>query len=207
LLINAETSDIDTTYAKAMKRALNAALALDNSTSKLKVVFKCGDRVDLDLLIDGSNLVINDKWLNFDAIHVKHPCWISQLGRTNEDFLCDHVITHLYHLILRQFKIADNERDGELEIRTALRIKVAENIRQMPRVVEVRRSPNPGQLVVSWTLLESNKIYRHYGLSLKYQVILHRKSTCSDRAEDVLFSLGKRLNETLWARLDLLRFN
>jgi hypothetical protein len=57
----------DTPYTQGVRRALSGALALDPITADIKLGFKSGVRADLDLLIEGPNIFINDKCLGFQA--------------------------------------------------------------------------------------------------------------------------------------------
>src|ERR1700710_1627265 len=77
-LHNANVAEIpDTPYSKAVQRALGAVLALDSRTKNLNTIFKCGGETGLDLLLEGPNLLINEKWLDFYKSHIKAPCWLS----------------------------------------------------------------------------------------------------------------------------------
>jgi hypothetical protein len=70
-----------TIYSLGLERALRAALVLDARTKSLKVVFKAAGKTQLNLLLSGTNLEINEKWLDFQAGHEKTPCWLSDQVR------------------------------------------------------------------------------------------------------------------------------
>ena len=63
-----------TPYASMVKRALNTSLCLDPRTKDLELVFKHGTAAELDLLLDGTQLMVKEKWLDFDAGQENVPC-------------------------------------------------------------------------------------------------------------------------------------
>jgi hypothetical protein len=89
-----------------VKRALRTSLCLDARTRDLELVFKEGTVAELDLLLDGTQLMVNEKWLDFHDSHENAPCWLSRLSTTAgfncDTFSCDHVITELYDLVLME---------------------------------------------------------------------------------------------------------
>jgi hypothetical protein len=173
---------------------LSAALSLDERTRGLQLVFKNGSTADLDLLLDGANLMINERWLDFNASHQKVPCWLSSsvvTTRNSVNFFCDHVITELYNLTLMELdKTTNMSGHGPVLNEGLLRLKVAENLRQMPRMVESARTRNSGEILVNWTDPESNYAAILHGLDFKCRVTLHRVSTCSKKKDDLLASDG-----------------
>ncbi len=192
LLDTAVNSDLaPTRYSIAVQRTLRAALALDAKTSKLQLVFKSGVHADLDLLIDESNVIINDKWLDFTASHAQHSCWISDEGIALEEFPCDHVINYLHDLVLKQLKPPYCDQEVDVEFRMRLGSKASQHFHQMPRSIEIRQGTELGELIVVWSTLECEDFYRRHGLKLNYRIVLHRQSTCHDRKEELLLSAGE----------------
>lgn len=119
------------------------------------MVFKDKAAAELDLLLDESQLMINAKWLDFEASHEKMPCFLSRLSGTagfvNDLFSCDHVITDLYEMILLELAESDVGEDKcDEEADGMLRLKLLENLRQMPRVVKMVPGSRPGEIDVSW---------------------------------------------------------
>jgi hypothetical protein len=53
--------DPETQYSTGINRSLVAALSLDASTQSLELAFKCAAKPELDLLLEGSKLQINEK--------------------------------------------------------------------------------------------------------------------------------------------------
>lgn len=175
---------------------MSAGLCLDKRTKRLELVFKDGTAAELDLLLDGTELMVNEKFLDFHASHKKVPCWLSLLSTTagfiNDTFSCDHVITDLYDMILMEVdKHHGDESDGPVEADGLLRLRLIENLRQMPRMVETALGSNPGEIDVKWGGSEGDLVARSHGLDVKYRVTLHRESTCDMRRLDLVAPNGK----------------
>lgn len=195
LLANAPITNAQATpYSNSFMRVFSAALGLDERTRHLNLVFKSGTSADLDLLLDGNNLLINDKWLDFKANHRKASCWLSRLGIEVGDFSCDHIIYDLHCLVMTEFKKHPNTKpDQQGDSTTSLRLEVAESLRQMPRSILVQEGDHDGELNVSWTVVEEDLMRQLYKMEMKCRVTLHRESTCSDKRTDVLFLCGMYL--------------
>lgn len=67
----------DTPFSIGVKRSLKATLALDARTRDLKLRFKSGTSAKLDLLLKGSKILVNEKWLDFYSSHDGMPFWLS----------------------------------------------------------------------------------------------------------------------------------
>ncbi|KAH0569248.1 hypothetical protein GP486_000004 [Trichoglossum hirsutum] len=180
-----EAPEDGTIYSLGLKRALRAALVLDARTKSLRVVFKAAGKAQLNLLLSRTSLEINETWLDFQAGHEKTPCWLSDQVREEPDmnqFLCDHIVIDLYHLVLEEIK-----RQGQSSASdSSLYHRVRESLRQMPVMVEARPGHRPGEVDVSWMSLEGDSIPKIYGLDPTYRITLHRESTCSLRRHDLL---------------------
>ncbi|KAI9781879.1 MAG: hypothetical protein M1839_005673 [Geoglossum umbratile] len=180
-----EASGDGAIYSLGLERALRAALALDARTKSLRVVFKAAGKAQLNLLLSGTSLEINETWLDFQVGHEKTPCWLSDQVRGEPDmdrFLCDHIVIDLYHLVLEEIK-----RQGQSSASdSSLYHRVRESLRQMPVMVEARPGHRPGEVDVSWMSLEGDSIPKIYGLDPTYRITLHRESTCSPRRRDLL---------------------
>lgn len=190
---NAFPSDLEQTpYSEALMRSLKTMLALDERTKDFAIVFKSGEKADLDLLLQGSCLLINDKWLDFERSHLKAPCWLSRNGVSRHDMPCDHILTRLYDLILCELKkVPASQLDKPAESNDTLRLKMSDSLRQMPRMIGITQGEKPGELVITWTMLERDLVFKMYGFDLRCRVTLHRESNCSDKKADVLFYVGK----------------
>lgn len=178
-----------------VKRALRASLCLDTRTKDLELVFKDGTAAELDLLLDGMKLMINEKWLDFDASHENVPCWLSRLSSTagfsGDTFSCDHVITDLYDMVLMEVDKDRREKHGAVEEDGLLRLRLVENLRQMPRVIETAPGCNPGEIDVTWMDSEGDLAARLHGLDVKYRVTLHRERTCAQKRFDLVTPDGE----------------
>lgn len=187
-----------TVYASMVKRALQAALCLDPRTQSLDLIFKDGAAAELDLLLEGSRLMINEKWLDFHASHEETPCWLSRLssieGFNHENFSCDHIITELYDLVLMELDKRRTEQEKTIfETEGLLRLKLIENLRQMPRLVKTAPGSSSGEIDVTWMYVESDLVAKLHGLDVKCRVMLHRQSTCATARYDLVAPNSKSL--------------
>jgi hypothetical protein len=181
-----------------VKRALQAALCLDPRTQCLEIVFKDGAVAELDLLLEGTQLMINEKWLDFHASHKEMPCWLSRLsaieGSNCDNFSCDHIITELYDMILLELdECHTGQEDTIMETDGLLRLRLVENLRQMPRLVEAAPGFSSGEIYVTWMYAESDLVAKLHGLDVKCRVILHRESTCAAARYDLVAPDSKSL--------------
>jgi hypothetical protein len=158
--------------------------------------FKNGVYAELDLLLDGSRLLVNDKWLDFVASHSSSFCALFTEANVDEvtidRFSCNHVVTELYNLILVELS-----RECSLELGSApdtdssLHQKVSEKIRQIPHKVECMPGSLAGVIHVSWVDPESEKDWKLHGVSRRGRVILHRETTCSKKKLELLADTSK----------------
>jgi hypothetical protein len=194
LLHNAPVSELEETpYSSGVKRVLSAALALDDKTKRLKLVFKSGAKTELDLLLDGSDVLINDKWLNFQETHLQTRCWLSRTHIKDSDFPCDHVINDLYeHVLYEMKKVPGAETDLTSEATNSMRLRAHDHLRQMPRSIELGEGEKSGELKVEWHSPDPDAFFKRYGVNLRSIVTLHRESTCFGKKSDVLSSSGKQ---------------
>jgi hypothetical protein len=187
-------------YSTGVQRALKAALYSDPRTQGLDVVFKSGALAELDLLLDGDVLEINDKWLDFEKSHASFPCSLSILA-SNEDsdietdvFTCYHVITHLLRQILVDIVKEYNEKESIAVSRkkiVSLCLRVADNLRQMPQDIKCTPGREPRELLVTWCDPQSNSLAKLHRVSLLCRITLHRDRTCSKKRLD-LVELGSK---------------
>ena len=180
----------ETQYSASLKHSLNAALALDASTQKLCVKFKSGANAELDLLLDGSNLLLNDKWLDFDRSHDGMPCWYSKLASlkdsTSQGFFCSHVVMDLYEMVLTELRHKGDTNESTLaNSHGSLRRTVSENLHEMPSMIQIVQGERSGEIEVSWACLHGHLATR-LGVDLKFRVTLHRESKCSAKRKDLL---------------------
>jgi hypothetical protein len=69
-----------------------------------------------------------------------------------------------------------------------LRRKAARKILQTPSWVGIALGLRAGEIVVSWTESESDRVWKNHDLIRKGRVTLHRESTCSHMKHEVLSS-------------------
>jgi hypothetical protein len=181
-----EVPEKGTTYSAGLKRALRAVLALDARTKGLEIVFKAVGKAQLELLLSGEKLEINENWLDFQASHEKAPCWLTRQAHIDESrmdhFFCNHIVKDLYRLVLEEIK----RRGQSSEADSSLHQSVDESLRQMPMMVEVSPGCHSGEVHVSWMSLEGDVFSRVCRSDPTCRIILHRESTCSARRGNLL---------------------
>jgi hypothetical protein len=198
LLRNAPVANVtETLYSLGVRRTLSAALAVDKRTRELSLEFRSGYTAGLDLLIDGSHLLIHERCLDFYASHDTNPCRLASLasGRVIkiETFSCDHIVMDLYELILDELTEEPESNGGEpAPSRSSLYLQVSESMREMPRKIEIAQGPNTGEIEVTWVDFASDMASRLHGLNIKGRVILHRESTCSRKRFELLTPQGRQ---------------
>lgn len=194
LLFNAPDSAFEeTTYSAGMIRTLRSVLALDQRTEGLEICFKSRHHAELDLLLDGLRLLVNDKWLDFEDSHAASFCSLFDEASADEvqinTFSCGHVVTELYDLILVELSSKSSAQLGIApDTDSSLYLKVSEKIRQTPHKIECHAEFAPGMLHVSWLDPESEKDWKLHGVSRRGRVILHRESTCTEKRHELLAS-------------------
>ena len=185
---------VETPYSANVKRSLRAALTLDVRTKDLELIFKKGEATELDLLLeDGSKqLMIHEKWLDFQESHQLVSCQLSRSKSADprsahDAFCCDHVIEHLHDLVLVGLKEDNHKKPGDsIAENSSLRLRVSESLRMMPRIIEIEPGDQPGTIEVFWTDNESNMISKLHKSRIKCQITLHRESTCSNKRFELL---------------------
>ena len=189
----------ETPYSANVKRCLSAALALNDETEDLKLIFKSGDTTELDLLLedDSRQLLIYEKWLDYQASHRQVACQISRLKSVEQRwerdaFCCDYVIETLHDLVLEELSEYTEEEPAEfIEKNRSLSLRISESLRKMLRMVQISPGSELGEIEVSWTDNESNMISKLHGSKMKCQITLHRVSTCSDSRFELLMQESK----------------
>ena len=198
LLSNAPlTTKIESAYSVSVDRILKAILALDERTAGLKLIFKDGCDIGLDLFLKPfcHEVLINDRYLDFHESHINSPCGIYKhaisRGQGTETYPCNHSFTELYDLLLHEI-----EKSGQFDMATEsvplLLDCVRESLQQMPQLVRVSTGENKGKILVKWKDTESDLAYELYRVELKCHITLHRESTCAHRRYDLLTSHGER---------------
>ena len=194
LLRNArKTSRPRNPYSDDVERVLLSVLALDARTRALRLDFRSGDDAELDILLQGPDLLINDKWLDFYASHEGSSCSLFLEAAAQQAaikrFSCTHIIKSLYDSVLVELSNGTNaEQKRSSYTGDYLRQLASEKIDQMPCMVEVSQGEAVGVLEVSWVHAESEKISRLHNLDLKGRITMHRMSTCADKRLKLLTS-------------------
>jgi hypothetical protein len=168
-----------------------AALTLDERTRDFKLRFKSSANSELVLLLEGSEILVNEKWLDFHSSHDGMPCWFSRRVSSKEvgtgSFFCNHVVNDLYEVVLaelRHGRPGDHNNLGQSH--GSLRLRVSENLHQMPQMIEARPGNRPGEIEVSWADLQGSLTAKFDELNTDFRVILHRQSKCSDKRANLV---------------------
>lgn len=173
-----------------MERAIRSILALDPRCEHLELKFRSRADAELDVLLKDSDLIINDKWLDFHASH--HDSWCSLYLQAMADlvsidhFSCSHIVRNLHELILVELEKAPNvAMQSGLLRNDQMRQIVSECIDQMPYRVEIVQGEGPGVLEVSWLHNQSESAFEYHHLLLG-RVKLHRQSTCAAKKSELI---------------------
>lgn len=125
----------DTLHSASFKQLLKKALSWYSPvTARLNMIFKSGRTADLDFLIDGQNLLLNDKYLDFWKSHESSSCRLSDTPNAKDDYPCDHVVVTLFSLIIADLRINDGTTQSSRE---KSQRDLSECFRQMPRQVRL----------------------------------------------------------------------
>lgn len=189
---SSSTEEPSTSFSTNIQRGLEASLGLDIFTRGVEVEYVSGAGTDIDMLFDKEQqlLKIHEKWLNFTKVHQTAPCGISKISNVqspDSDFCCDHVIEEIYDLAANEIiqSLELPQADATILLRS-MRLKVRENLQQMPRNISVVPSNEPGQLIYTWTNGESELVQKALGTSSTYCVTLHQERTCSQKRSKYL---------------------
>jgi hypothetical protein len=186
-----------TAYSNGLTRILKAVLALDPRTKDLHISFRKSESAVLDCSLDGSHLLIDENWLDFDASHVHgfSGCRLftdTPVKRRNiELFSCGHIVIDLYILILAKLcRAGDSKAEHEIptDPKNNIYRKINEKILYMPQKVECSPGSNAGELLVSWEAFEADKNLELHNTSAPGGVVLHRESTCLAKKDELLVS-------------------
>jgi hypothetical protein len=166
-----------------------SVLALDSRTRNLQVDFRSGANTGLDLFLDGTHLLINDKWFDFCASHQNSSCSLFLEAAAKQisidRFSCTHVVKSLYDSVLLELSSRPNPQQQSRSDHY-MRQLVSEKIDQMPCMLKVAQGEAGGVLDVSWVHPESERIFKLHHLELRGHVVLHRKSTCAALEAELL---------------------
>ncbi|KAF7922048.1 uncharacterized protein EAE98_008259 [Botrytis deweyae] len=186
---------LDTPYCQSFLWTLRSILSLYNETN-FEIVFKDGDDIDLDVCLDmkrdKTRLLLHKSYMSFEQIHRDKDmdCFLSQARSSNravkvQMFTCEHIINYLHARIIRELdkndittglSTADKEKGG-----TDLIFEIRKCLKHMPRMIQLTRGHNNGELRVSWEDSEAGTFSRIHNINLESHVILHRDSTCRDK--------------------------
>ncbi|KAF7862569.1 hypothetical protein EAF04_007442 [Stromatinia cepivora] len=187
---------LPTPYYSSIMRTLSAALALDTRTKSFKLVFKKAGDVGLDLYLDmdHSQLLLHDKWMDFEKSHAENSkdCILSHMRHPGGDspieiFSYDHIIIDICSQVLQELdRGGAGKKSPDDQHLNSLPLKVGECLKNMLRAIQARPGPNKGEICVSWEDNEAGKLFRLHNMELKCCVTLHQESTCSHKRSDLI---------------------
>ncbi|KAJ5364961.1 uncharacterized protein N7496_010674 [Penicillium cataractarum] len=130
----------DTTFARAVDRALRACLALLKFTDHIQVVYIRGSAGNVDVYFDKGQgtLKIHCRWLDFACMHHRSFCrpWSpSKLADPNAPFFCCHVVEELLvRSIASMFKAHPTSRPAEMKFMC----QIGRRLRYLPHSIKLK---------------------------------------------------------------------
>ncbi|OJJ32881.1 hypothetical protein ASPWEDRAFT_42920 [Aspergillus wentii DTO 134E9] len=165
-------------FSDTIQQALKASLAMHKATEGIEVMFVDCRHRNIDTYFEPMSklLKVNKRWLEFDAIHQKHPCRISKMDAEetkDNSFFCDHIVECLYEVAMRQIlrRLPDTVINAEDFNNNYNELR--EKIRQMPRQIAIVHCLRSGQTKVCWEDRETDTFSQYYGDKTQYHVVLH----------------------------------
>lgn len=171
-------------FSAIINRAFKALLKLDPYTANAAVIFvehplgtasiHCDVRVRV--------FAVSKYWLDFNIVHAIYPCRRSAApSRIITNFPCDHVIISMYE---HAIEVASRTISVTPEVRAAWRLSklqmATQAIEEMPRLICIRQSVNPGELCVLWqhgVPPQVSEMVNH-----GYHVVLHQETCIAEHA-------------------------
>jgi hypothetical protein len=163
----------DTTFARAVDRALRACFALLKFTDHIQVVYIRGSTGKVDVYFDKGQgmLKIHCRWLDFACMHHRSLCrpWSpTNFANTTAPFFCCHVVEELLvRSLASMFKAHPTSRPAELRFMR----QIGRRLRYLPHSIQLK--PYPGGILVSWEDNEAESVRRLGPSGPDYHVVLH----------------------------------
>ncbi|KAH8881903.1 hypothetical protein GQ53DRAFT_734671 [Thozetella sp. PMI_491] len=183
----------DNIFSLSVFRMLQGALQLDKKLEQIQLRIVKGGGTGIDLLYEEEErqLLIHNRWLDFEQVHENSSCEASRLAKEKPlatiQFSCDHVVEELFELIVQDLVKALKLDYAE---GIAIRRHARERIPQMPRAIEISKAAEGGALVVSWRGNECGVLADTYGADILYDVTLHKWRTCFHKHGDLVQRVG-----------------
>lgn len=191
LLEHAPAASLPTTaYSDGVSRAIKSVLALDSRTLPLVLDFRDGNQVQLNVILRGQRLIVNDKWLNFTSSHSESPCSLSSDGCASEveinQFECTHILFDLYELILVELEKCPRIGRDIASQHRSLRSKAMDKLCQMPSEINAIPGKRRGEIEVSWSHRLSETAFKRHKIEYLGRVVLYRESSCCNKRNNLL---------------------
>ena len=177
-------------FSAIINRAFKALLKLDPYTANAAVIYvehplgKVSIHCDVRVQV----FAVSKYWLDFDVVHAIYPCRRSAAPKkiiTN--FPCDHVIISMYE---HAIEVASRTISGTPGMRATWRLSkqqmAIQSVEEMPRLVSIRQSVNPGELYVLWQHGVPPQVSEM--VSHGYHVVLHQETCITEHAGQLVHS-------------------
>jgi hypothetical protein len=161
-------------FAMHVEKMLRCLLRSSSATENMGIVFVSSEQLRIDAGFFDNTWRIHGKWLTYEGAHVNTFC---EEVETNDQmhFSCDHVVLHLWDLMISQLKASHkHSHPGVAEKEAWLKSMAKSRLSQMPRSVECFTTDRQGELQVTWSSEDS---HRHKNKPVR--VIMHTEA-CTD---------------------------
>lgn len=144
-------------------------------------MFVCGGDNGIDLLFlpEDNLLKINDKWLDFDSIHVECPCQLFRPGSCGNQFkrilLWSHCRGALSLSSGRDLEGCERMWTSDHWSKTLSLLWSQEEAPTNAPNITITQTSREGELVVSWCDGQSEYFSKIHGSNFMYQVTLHHE--------------------------------
>lgn len=175
----------DTTFARAVDRALRACFALLKFTDHIQVLYIRGSTGKVDVYFDKGQgtLKIHCRWLDFACMHHRSLCrpWSpTNFANTTAPFFCCHVVEELLvRSLASMFKAHPTSRPAELRFMR----QIGRRLRYLPHMIQLK--PYPGGILISWEDSETESVRRLGPSGPDYHVVLH-EDNCANSGTALL---------------------
>ncbi|KAH7075389.1 hypothetical protein BKA63DRAFT_511401 [Paraphoma chrysanthemicola] len=166
----------DQPFAKHVDRMLRCLLSSSQATKDMQIVFVDGATLQIDTGFFETTWRIHNRWLTYAGAHQRDVFCEGLDSDHQHPFVCDHVVLHLWDIMLSQLKNRDNypeiaEKDPWLKSMALARLS------QTPRSAECVTTDRRNELRVSWQSVDS-----HQNKDKTVNIILHVEG-CTDTSE------------------------
>jgi hypothetical protein len=146
----------------------------------MDMVFVNSEELCIDTGFFDNTWRIHGKWLTHEGAHENTFC---EEAESNDQmhFSCDHVVLHLWDLMISQLKAAHKDLHPEIAQKEPwLKSMAKSRLSQTPRSVECITTEKRGELRVTWSSEDA-----HRNKDKPVRVIMHAESCTGERERDL----------------------